>query len=277
MVGPTAQLVALACHVNARARGLLVSTFFPGHSTCRFCEYVRFLRRRRRLLGADRWEVVASTPDAWMGTVVASGVTEARVEYRSANDPRISDRVSAAFAGGGGQWSLLVRRDHTWDRWQSRWEVGDQNAAERRIWRVEYGLVSEGEPSAPGGRSLGVVIADLDAVLVEIEAFARENDLRGFAEQFQSARECLAGEGPAAHHEDLAPDGVLGPPALRLLAACQAAWVFGGMGSWNDLGFDEGPQRVYDRLSGALYGLVNEGICVAANESGGARGSSRSP
>ena len=38
--------------------------------------------------------------------------------------------------------------------------------------------------------------------------------------------------------------------------ACEAAWVFGGMGSWNDLGFQGEDQQTYERLSHRLFQLV---------------------
>jgi hypothetical protein len=47
------------------------------------------------------------------------------------------------------------------------------------------------------------------------------------------------------------------------------AWVFGGMGSWNDQGFDGDDDRIYRELSDHLYDLLNQGICAAANSSAG--------
>jgi len=67
------------------------------------------------------------------------------------------------------------------------------------------------------------------------------------------------------YHKDLAPDHLLDLPAKQVLAACQAAWVFGGMGSWNDLGFEGEQQAEYDRISTALYDLLNTAIAAAAS------------
>jgi hypothetical protein len=55
--------------------------------------------------------------------------------------------------------------------------------------------------------------------------------------------------------------------ARQLLSACERAWVFGGMGSWNDLGFREGDlQRRYDQVTPSLYEAVVGGIAAAVNE-----------
>ncbi len=43
--------------------------------------------------------------------------------------------------------------------------------------------------------------------------------------------------------------------------------VFGGMGSWNDIGFEGDDQVLYDRLSEDLYRLLNVAIVAAANAS----------
>jgi hypothetical protein len=49
-----------------------------------------------------------------------------------------------------------------------------------------------------------------------------------------------------------------------LLDASQKAWVFGGMGSWNDLGSEGDDQKLYERLSDRLFRAVNEAIEAAA-------------
>jgi hypothetical protein len=52
-----------------------------------------------------------------------------------------------------------------------------------------------------------------------------------------------------------------------LLEACQTAWVFGGMGSWNDLWFEGEDQGIYERVSERLFEAVNAGIEQAATSS----------
>jgi hypothetical protein len=40
------------------------------------------------------------------------------------------------------------------------------------------------------------------------------------------------------------PAGLLNLSAAQLLTACRTPWVFGGMGSWNDMSFDGKEQPV---------------------------------
>ncbi|GAB3914442.1 hypothetical protein GCM10011575_44990 [Microlunatus endophyticus] len=50
------------------------------------------------------------------------------------------------------------------------------------------------------------------------------------------------------------------------MAAGSRAWVFGGMGSWNDLGFpDEGVEQDYEQLSSTLFAAVLTAITTATN------------
>lgn len=176
--------------------------------------------------------------------------------------------MSAGFVGGGGRWLLAVAHGKGMDCWEASWDVGDQNAPDQRIWRVRYGLVGENAAIAPPRqRPLEEITSDLRTTLSTIRSFAEEHDLRGFAEAFGRAEACLSDADPFArvYHKDLAPPGLLGPQEARVLACSQAAWVFGGMGSWNDMGFEGDEQARYDRLSNDLFCLLNEAISAATN------------
>jgi hypothetical protein len=69
------------------------------------------------------------------------------------------------------------------------------------------------------------------------------------------------------YHKDLLPEGVIQDSATTLLDAVQSAWVFGGMGSWNDMGFDGDDQSEYIRVSEQLFQALNETIEEATNAS----------
>jgi hypothetical protein len=55
------------------------------------------------------------------------------------------------------------------------------------------------------------------------------------------------------YHSDLMPENAYGMAEQQLLFAASHAWVFGGMGSWNDMGFeDKQVQHRYETVSSAL-------------------------
>lgn len=268
MVGPTAQLVALACHFNGRAQGKHADPFFPSNSTCQFCEYIRFVRHRSGWLGSSTsWQTDAPSPDEWLAREAKAG-SSALVLHQRIDDPRFSDRMSAGFVGGGGRWLLMTRFGGTSKAWEAAWEVGNRDAPDQRLWRVSYGLVAENiRFELPRSQPLDVLRAELQASLEEILGFAERNRIKGFADCFRKGIACLSSNRPfqLVFHKDLAPEGLLHLVAMQILAACQAAWVFGGMGSWNDMGFDGEEQAVYERVSQKLFSLLNECICAAAN------------
>ena len=107
----------------------------------------------------------------------------------------------------------------------------------------------------------------LSTNLKEISKFARKHGLDGFADAFDKGFPALHSTNPYSeiYHKDLSPNNFLDLEAYQLLAASQTAWVFGGMGSWNDMGFEGNDQIEYDRLSDDLYRLLNGSYLTAAN------------
>lgn len=264
-----AQLVMLASFGNAALRGRTpLPRVFPQNSTCRFCERVAFVETRKSWFGAPRIKIVAATPDKWFAHLQRRLASRIRLTWTPRNDPRIADHQSAAFAGGGGDWALAVKFADGSEVWRARWTVFDRNAPEQRIWRVTYGpAVRDPDPVAdPAPEALDA--GALRAALTEILAFSQSHDdASGFSASFRSALDALDGvpREPAAYG-DLLPPATL-PAAAATLDAAQKAWVFGGMGSWNDMRFDGDAAQEYARVSAALYATLARSICAAANQS----------
>jgi hypothetical protein len=269
MNGPIAQLVALTCHANSFL-GLadVPSKFFPDNSTCTFCHRISFVEVKTSWLGKASERTVAEQPDAWFRYLASAKASGVRIIRRVQNDPRIADRMSAGFVGGGGQWMLGVSHPAATDYWMARWEVWNQNAPEKRIWRVTYGLVARDQAPTPADPDLSVVFAALESALTRIHAFSSKNNCGGFTECFARAIQSLK-ERSVAHgyYKDLYRPGSLSPSSEAMLDAAQSAWVFGGMGSWNDMGFDGEAGQEYEEASEQLFTAINDAICAAANES----------
>jgi hypothetical protein len=103
--------------------------------------------------------------------------------------------------------------------------------------------------------------------LRRILEFARIRKLDNFAKAFESGLSRLDAQDPyeGLFHNDIAPLGFLPLPANQLLAAAQAAWVFGGMGSWNDAMYSGNHEKQYEAVSQELYEALNVSIVAAAN------------
>jgi hypothetical protein len=241
MNGDLAALIALCLHGN---EWLASGTGNPpaldaGNSTFQYVERVHATCPRRRLLGTRRWE--ADSVAEWLRFVEGTGAR----------------RLSLVVGGAsGGRWALVD--DAPAPRlWQSHWAVRDRNRPDRRIWAVELTGTPLGEalPPQPAPASAR---DDLRAALEAIERFAdADAGLADWSAWFAEALRLLeAAEPVIPYHPDLAPDG-LPLESRRLLAAAVKAWVFGGMGSWNDLAYPEGARRAeYEQQTGRLYRSV---------------------
>ena len=119
------------------------------------------------------------------------------------------------------------------------------------------------------GTDLELASMRLRSALGQIHRFSEKHNCGGFTACFTRAMETLDSHGAKRHgyHNDLVVNGVVPELATCLLDACQSAWVFGGMGSWNDMSFEGADQAEYDRLSEELFSILNETIQTAANAS----------
>lgn len=270
MNGPLVQFVALTCHANAFLRGLTVPVFFPDNSTCQHCDWVKFFEVSKSIFGKSRERSVAETPNDWFEYLKKKGAIGVRLGCTPQNNAGISDRMTSAFVGGGGTWAMEARyRNGISSIWLSRWTVWNQNAPERRIWRVDYGLVSKNTSSTPDDQDLDTVASCLRTALSQIQAFSEQHHCDGFTAYFSRAIETLDSRGRKCHgsHKDLIVEGTATNVAAYLLDACQSAWVFGGMGSWNDMSFEGNDQKEYDRVSDQLFKVLNKTIEAVANAS----------
>jgi hypothetical protein len=266
MNGPIAQLVALACHGNAFLQDQTVPQFFPTNSTCTFCDEIIFVEKPKLPYLGLRDEPVAKNPNDWFLRVKTQGARALCITRTPQNLPQIADRMSAGFVGGGGSWALEVLfPEQKSEAWMAQWEVWDQKAPERRIWRVIYRHVSTYQTAIIEVPDIGLAERELLKALCEIHMFAAKNNCGGFTECFANAIDSLNARQSHAYHKDLAPAGFLSEIATSVLDACQSAWVFGGMGSWNDMGFDGEITKEYDRVSEQLYTTLTKAICVATN------------
>src|SRR5262249_45231523 len=152
------------------------------------------------------------------------------------------------------------------DIWEGGEKLGDRKAPDRKIWSAGYVRIATAQQiDPPARRPLRDVMVELDGTLARIAAFAREN-ADDFVKAFSDAREALAN--PVAKivtSNELLPFADLNADARQLWAACEAAWVFGGMGSWNDMGFDGDKGKLYDELSATLFAQLNDAIVAVAN------------
>lgn len=90
---------------------------------------------------------------------------------------------------------------------------------------------------------------------------------QGLAEWRDAFGAALEGRAPAEPDDlDLLPEAAYPTESRGLVATASRAWVFGGMGSWNDLSFGDPDVRArYEQVSEGLYRSVLAALVAATN------------
>ena len=267
MIGTLAQLVTLASYGNAFLRGHDVDAFYPTNSTFQFCNTVEFLVLNPAKSGFTE-ETLADSPIKWLAFLKNKNCARLKIAHVPTPNPETPDHQLAGFIGGGGRWILESVYKIDSDFWEARWQGNNPNAPDKKIWRVSYGAIAQNTKRTPDQTNdLKIVKRQLVQTLEQICQFAHKHKLDNFTAFFQGGLDCLAGNQTLEknYHKDLVPSGWYSVEAEQILAAVSTAWVFGGMGSWNDLGFDGDDNKIYESLSAQLYRQFNESIVAAVN------------
>jgi hypothetical protein len=270
MPGTIAQVVALSTYGNWFLQGAQESNglkFQSSNSTFNFCEWIHFVERKWSWLARREAIYVVNSHD-WFQRLRNEGFFALRMSYGPSGEGRFPDRMLVGLVGGGGRWIIEAIGSHRCDDWEAHWELGDRDRADQKIWRVTY-VRERGFRSSRRGApaDLEHLKRELRQSLQEIAEFSRSQQLDMFTAAFESGLSRLESQTPleGLYHADIAPAGFLPLSANQLLASAVAAWVFGAMGSWNDLGFEGPAQARYEDLSEKLYQLLNRVIVAATN------------
>lgn len=267
MDGPTAQIAALAIAGNHYLKGGELKGFWPDGAVFNFCKFVRFIT----LSGDDvqpKEHPYTDDPPSWFARQKGEGVVGFRLVHMAVNKPVISDRMSAGFVGGGGRKIMEAVHDMTMDGWEAGWRVGQKDPA-GKIWQVNYALIGEDMPRRDIiPYNMTSLVRALQDALVDIAVFAKaDKQSEDFVPAFESAMLCLKSKTPletSFNFKGFEPM-IADVRAQRLIAAADAAWVFGAMGSWNDIGFEGDAQKEYDTVSEKLFGQLIDAITTAVN------------
>ena len=173
----------------------------------------------------------------------------------------VGEHMLAGFANAG-RWGLAATGERQHEIWRASWAVGDRAAPEHRIWAVHYqgAYLDEVVPQRPDVRSAHEQLA---RALEAAHEFAARQHLDPWPAWFERA---LASSRDIPYHPDMLPPDYTSE-AHQLAAMAARAWVFGGMGSWNDLGFeDKAVQAEYDEVSRNLYAAVLLAMLASVNQ-----------
>lgn len=269
MQGNVDNALMLVCAGNHFLGGHDVTGFWPDAHTFSFMKLAEFRRQPPAGAEADDYPLVALDPIDWFDQLKPScrGLRLHHVTPVRNADQRLDvpDRMLVGFVGGGQRWLIEAVGASESDLWEGFLRVGDRNDPQRRIWKCTHILQGRMPRSELDASAATTTLADASAhfrkALVRIETYARDEKYDNFADLFNEAIDLIDAGKLREPDEDLIRFAGLDDRRQSLYAACARASVFGGMGSWNDLG---GGER-YDRVSQALYESLNDCIVALAN------------
>ncbi len=257
---------ALVTVGNAALAGRDVSAFWPSE-LLRFYKQIEFLIAR----GNDEYVPVAPDPLAWFEKLKALGCIGLRLHTRPMQQrPGIgaqSERMLVGMVGGGPRWIIEAAMPSRTEVWEGYDRLGDRDDPEQKIWLSAYIMLGETERQDGADKDVAAATQEVRAALTDIEALAREIPDQPFTESFTGALRVLDGGAPDYPSLEFLDLTDLDQAARRLLTASAQAWVFGAMGSWNDLGVEERLQQRYNDTSEALFLALQRAVIAAANSS----------
>ncbi|MGK4569044.1 hypothetical protein [Flavobacterium sp. 3HN19-14] len=271
MTGILAQLVALTTYGNDYLKnGDNAAKLGFENSVFQFCNSVDFrVFRKKFFWSKPQEEILVSNPAKWFEFLKHNGCKHLRLFFEYSKDEKIAtDHKLAGMVGGGGTWLIEAVYETYSNFWANRWEVTTRDSPENKIWTVNYGMIFEKAETINLQPENLSVKEKFNDTLTEIAAFANAHQLKNWADLFERAKLVLSSDKPEEnyYHDDFVPLQNYPLLSQQLLFAAGTAWVFGGMGSWNDIGFsNEEDDALYESLSAQLYANINEAIIAAVN------------
>jgi hypothetical protein len=249
---------------NAALAGRDVSSFYPTDPIFRYSASLDFLSPR----DAGALKHVAHGSADWFAKLQKRSCRGLRLHNSPMQQNQklghIDDRLLVGMVGGGPRWLIEAVYGDRSELWEGFDRIGDKNAADKKIWLSAYVLIGEAASADKIDTGIAAAARDVRDALLSIEAVARAIPGEPFAEAFIAARETLDGKElpyplEFLRHTQMSSD------AQRLIKATGRAWVFGAMGSWNDVGVDAAMKPRYRSASKALFDALTRAVLVVAN------------
>lgn len=267
MTGELAQIINLITHYNY---GQIDRDLYINNSIYKSCNSLLFVGFKKKFFGGYKEVEIARSTTKWFQYLLDKKIERLMLVFRPDNSMEL-DHKFAGMVGGGGNWYIEAKNSNFSDFWKARWEVkSDEKDNDNRIWNTTYGLTAPKQKNFNHPQyDVKTQSEKLYKTLTKIADFASSHDnTRGWEKTFNSAKSALEDEIPSfEYYKDLVPVDSLPIENLILLNAASKSFVFGGMGTWNDIGWfkDEEVEKKYDEVSAELYRVMNESILAAVN------------
>jgi hypothetical protein len=261
MNGELAQIISLVAHGNLFLSGGSVD--LAANSTFQYDASVKFARYKSN---QDQEGVeVANSVSNWLSflrSIKATRLWNIAFEWQRQDFP---EYVAAAFSDGAPN-AIQADLPKGFEIWYPLHKTGGQD---NKPWLVEYRSLMFPNSQAIPVRKMSMVKNRLKHAVSQAEKFANRSDVNAnsWAAWFTKSLEILDSPVPTIpYHPDMLPASGFDLEARQILASAVRAYVFGGMGSWNDMLFEK-PEisREYERITKDLYEAVKFALVMVSN------------
>jgi hypothetical protein len=264
MNGELAQIISLVAHGNSFLHSPDAAMVdFSTNSTLRYVSSIKFARYKsnKDILGLE----IANSVSNWFAFLRSIKVTRLWNIAFGWQRQDIPEHIAVSFSGGVPA-AIQADLPDGFELWYPQWKTGGQSG---KPWFVEYRSLMFPDSHALPVQKLSAVKNQLKQAISQAEYFSRrpDMDLSNWATIFTNALGLLDSPDPkTASRSDMLPDSGFCLDARQILASAAQAYVFGGMGSWNDMGFEK-PEvnKEYERITKELYEAVKFAIVMASN------------
>jgi hypothetical protein len=266
-----AQIISLTSFGNEFIKnGQVAGNYFPDNTVFQHCNKVDFRDFKKSFFSSKRAEKIsANNPIEWFKLLKHEGCVQLRLYYTPSNDKTFGPEYNlAGFSGGAGTWLIETNFGDYSHYWQKRWQVTKKNAVDNKIWEVNYARVVEKIKPTNQQLEFNEIRTQFGHTLKSLIAFCVLQGLNEWLKTFEKADKILEDPIPNKlyYHNDLIVAKNYSLVSQQLLFSAAASFVFGGMGSWNDMGFDDKEvQEKYLQLSQQLYAQILQSILATAN------------
>ncbi|MCO4782158.1 MAG: hypothetical protein KC646_07495 [Candidatus Cloacimonetes bacterium] len=226
---------------------------------------IQFSDVKEKRSGYERQNICTSV-HKWFEYLYKANVKQISVCYTKDNETDSFVRETSGFIGGGGRWMLQTSTNERSDLWEADWTVKSNGSEDQDIWDITYlRIAKDFIPPNIDLPSLYRCKINLKSILPRISKFAHTNNLSNFGDIFDKSLAHLDYDTDLPINDYIKlPLDLISNERKTLLYCSFQAWVFGGMGSWNDHSFVSNDlQNEYIKLSNELFDELHLAILSA--------------
>jgi len=250
------QMAFMTAYGKAYLQGKAVS-FEKNHPAAYHYRNIRFVSKEPPFEQLLLKDTIAKDPNAWFKYLAKEKVKQLYLAYQPL--PDVKDDKSYSSIKARNQWHIIAEKENSLDIWLLK-IVAEQGDAMHY-----YYLVKDIDKRQIKVTSIDTAKLFLEEILSDLIKFTSTKELANWKSVFEKASNFLSNENLSdLVSAELFPDDCYGLEAKQIFSAVDQAWVFGGMGSWNDV-VHVNDYDLYQRLSSNLYDTLCKSVASVIN------------